>query len=96
MNSIELILTDEQIELLKARAVATGEPAEDWPLMAQALLNLVIESPVFDETEMFDGADCPRCAAEESIKHHKNSGRDDECFRCEECDHQWYIVKRIV
>jgi hypothetical protein len=53
---------------------------------------------MFDEKGnlLEDGGDCPKCNAVESIRYCPDSGRGDECYRCDECDEVWFIERRIV
>jgi hypothetical protein len=39
LTQIELLLSDPQIDALKARTRTAGEPETDYPLMAQVILN---------------------------------------------------------
>jgi DNA-directed RNA polymerase subunit M/transcription elongation factor TFIIS len=94
LRPIVLLMSPAQISKLQRLCVDGGETEQDYPAMAQVLLNVAISREPqrkMSLSDLRDGGDCPQCGAEESIVYHRDSGRDDEHYECEKCGETWYV-----
>jgi predicted RNA-binding Zn-ribbon protein involved in translation (DUF1610 family) len=88
MNTIELLLDDEQIRKLKELTIAAGEPKNNWQAMAQVLLNGAIsnEGTIEEKIENQEFL-CPNCGENDfDIKGYNDGKIKRNEITCINCD----------